>query len=64
MFAHIGAAGPEHSVISSDLGQPFNPPVEDGLALMADRLLGAGFTEAEVRVMTVRNTRWLMGTTL
>jgi Family of unknown function (DUF6282) len=61
MFAHIRAAGVEHSVISSDLGQPFNPPVEDGLALMADRLLGAGFTEKEIGVMTVRNTRWLMG---
>lgn len=63
LFAHIRAARPEHSVISSDLGQPFNPPPEDGLALMADRLLGAGFTEEEVRVMTVRNTRWLMGAT-
>jgi hypothetical protein len=61
MFGNIRAAGPEHSVISSDLGQPFNPPVEDGIALMADRLLGAGFTEDEVRTMAVRNTRWLMG---
>lgn len=61
MFANIRAAGPEHSFIASDLGQPFNPPVEDGLALMADRLLASGFTEQEVSVMAVRNTRWLMG---
>ncbi|MCL2584800.1 MAG: DUF6282 family protein [Streptosporangiales bacterium] len=61
MFANIRAAGPERSFIASDLGQPFNPPVEDGLALMADRLLGAGFTEQEVSTMTVRNSRWLMG---
>lgn len=61
LFASIRGAGPEHSVISSDLGQPFNPPVEDGLALMADRLLAAGFTDAEVRAMIVRNTRRLMG---
>lgn len=61
LFANIRAAGPEHSVISSDLGQPFNPPVEDGLALMADRLLGAGFTEDQVRTMIVRNSRRLMG---
>lgn len=59
MFAHIRAAGPGHSVISSDLGQPFNPPVEDGLALMADRLLAAGFTEKDVSVMAVTNSRWL-----
>lgn len=49
----------EHSVLSSDLGQPFNPPVEDGLAIMADRLLAAGFTEDEVRVMAVDNSRRL-----
>jgi hypothetical protein len=58
---NIREVGPEHSVISSDLGQPFNPPVEDGLALCADRLLDAGFSEAEVRVMTVHNGRWLVG---
>ncbi|MEU4423034.1 DUF6282 family protein [Actinoplanes sp. NPDC024001] len=59
LFAAIRAVGPEHSVLSSDLGQPFNPPVEDGLALFADRLLAAGFTEHEVRTMAVTNTRLL-----
>ncbi len=57
LFEHIRAVGPEHSILSSDLGQPFNPPVEDGLALLADRLLAAGFTEDEVRTMAVTNTR-------
>ena len=33
-----------------DLGQVFNPPVEDGLAIMADRFLEAGFSEEEVRI--------------
>jgi hypothetical protein len=60
-FHNIRATGPRHSVLSSDLGQPFNPPVEDGLALCADRLLGAGFTDEEVRVMAVHNSRWLVG---
>ncbi|ROT31652.1 DUF6282 family protein [Micromonospora sp. HM5-17] len=59
LFANIRAVGPERSVLSSDLGQPFNPPVEDGLALFADRLLEAGFTEEEVRTMAVENSRWL-----
>ncbi|WP_433297167.1 DUF6282 family protein [Pseudonocardia sp. CA-142604] len=58
---NIRAVGPEHSVLSSDLGQPFNPPVEDGLALLADRLLAAGFTEDEIRLMAVHNSRWLAG---
>ena len=43
MLEHVRAVGPEHSVLSSDLGQPFNPPVEHGLALMADRFLADGF---------------------
>ncbi|TDD05101.1 cytosolic protein [Nonomuraea deserti] len=60
-LAGIAAAGPRHSVLSSDLGQPFNPPVEDGLALLADRLLAEGFTEEDVRTMAVRNSRWLAG---
>jgi hypothetical protein len=59
MFANIRAVGPEHSILSSDLGQPFNPPVEDGLALFADRLLAAGFTEDEVHTMAVRNSRFV-----
>jgi Family of unknown function (DUF6282) len=55
------AVGAERSIISSDLGQVQNPPVEDGLALMADKLLDAGFSEAEVRIMAVDNTRRLAG---
>jgi len=57
LFDNIRAAGVEHSILSSDLGQPFNPPVEDGIALFADKLLEAGFKEDEVRVMAVDNSR-------
>lgn len=59
LFEAIRAVGPQHSVLSTDLGQPQNPPVQDGLALFADRLLEAGFSEAEVRTMAVTNTRKL-----
>lgn len=55
------AVGAARTVLSSDLGQVQNPPVEDGLALMADRLLDAGFSEADVRTMAVDNTRLLAG---
>jgi hypothetical protein len=54
-------AGAQHSVLATDLGQVDNPPVEDGLALLADRLLDAGFGEDEVRTMAVANTRRLAG---
>ena len=60
-FEAIRATGPEHNVLSTDLGQVQNPPVEDGLALMADRLLEAGFSEQDVRTMAVDNTRRLAG---
>jgi hypothetical protein len=56
IFAKIRATGPEHSFLSTDLGQPTNPPIEDGLALMADQLLAAAFTEAEIYTMAVTNT--------
>jgi hypothetical protein len=61
LLDNIRAVGPEHSVLSSDLGQPFNPPVEDGLAIMADTLLEDGFSEKEIQVMTVANSRRVAG---
>jgi len=60
-FEAIRATGVAHNVLSTDLGQPANPPVEDGLALMADRLLEAGFSDDDVRTMAVVNTRRLAG---
>jgi Family of unknown function (DUF6282) len=61
LFTATRAVGAERTVWGSDLGQVFNPPVEDGLALMADRFLEAGFSEDEVRMMAVENTRRLAG---
>jgi Family of unknown function (DUF6282) len=57
----IRAVGAEQTVLSTDLGQIKNPPVEDGLPLMAARLLDAGFSEEEVRTMAVTNTRRVAG---
>jgi hypothetical protein len=59
VFAATRAVGPERTVWSTDLGQVFNPPVEDGLAIMADRFLAAGFDEEEIRTMAVENTRFV-----
>lgn len=58
---NIRTAGPRRSVLSTDLGQVFNPPVEDGMGLMVDRLLDAGFDEEEVHWMAVVNTRRVAG---
>ena len=56
LSANIRAVGPEHSFLSTDLGQPDNPPIEDGLPLLVDHLLTAGFSEKEVITMAVTNT--------
>jgi hypothetical protein len=58
---NIRACGPQHSVLSTDLGQVFNPAVEDGMGIMVDRLLDAGFNDEEVQVMAVANTRRVAG---
>ena len=63
MVANIRATGPAATIVTTDLGQPHNPPVEDGLALFADALLSAGFTEGEARRMIVDNSRLLAGDT-
>jgi hypothetical protein len=60
-FEATRAVGSEHTVWATDLGQRFNPPVENGLALMADRFLEAGFAEEEIRAMAVTNTRRIAG---
>ena len=54
-FANIRKAGVSRAVISTDLGQTINPPVAEGFAMFAQRLLDAGFTTDEVRMMAVTN---------
>jgi hypothetical protein len=54
-------SAPSNSVLSTDLGQMFKPPVEDGVGIMVDRLLAAGFDVQEVRTMAVTNTPRVAG---
>jgi hypothetical protein len=61
VFEATRAVGVERTVWATDLGQSANPPVEDGLALMADAFLAAGFTDEEIRTMAVANTRRVAG---
>ena len=57
----IRATGAASSVLSTDLGQVFNPPVQDGMGLMVDRLLAAGFRDDELHAMAVVNSRRVAG---
>jgi hypothetical protein len=59
MFDNIRKSGFRQSFVATDLGQPLNPAVENGFALMADRLLDAGFSEDEIQTMCVANTELL-----
>jgi hypothetical protein len=54
-FANIRHSGVSRTVISTDLGQTINPPVAEGFAMFAQRLLDAGFSAEEVRTMAVTN---------
>jgi hypothetical protein len=51
VFANIRATGVERSMLSTDLGQASNPPVAEGFAMYAQKLLDAGFTTAEINLM-------------
>src|SRR5712692_4551419 len=51
----IRKVGPTRCILSTYLGQTINPPVAEGFAMFAQRLLDAGFTVEEVRRMTVVN---------
>jgi hypothetical protein len=64
LFEATRAVGPERTVWATDLGQTANPPVEDGLALMADAFLAAGFDDEEIQTMAVANTRRVAGLAL
>ncbi len=55
------AVGVENVVLSSDLGQPMNPLHTDGLVGFIGKLLGAGFTQADIDKMTKSNPARLLG---
>jgi hypothetical protein len=61
-FANIRRTGVARSLVSTDLGQTINPPVAEGFAMFAQRLLDAGFSTDDVRTMAVTNpTRLVEG---
>jgi hypothetical protein len=60
-FANIRQTGVERTLISTDLGQTINPPVAEGFAMFAQKLLDAGFSVEEVRTMAVTNAARLVG---
>lgn len=54
-FDSVRKVGPERIILSTDLGQTINPPVSEGFAMFAQKMLDAGFNGADVRRMCVTN---------
>jgi hypothetical protein len=59
-FDSVRKVGPERVVLSTDLGQTINPPVSEGFAMFAQKMLDAGFRAADVRRMCVTNPSALL----
>jgi hypothetical protein len=57
----IRAVGPDHCILSSDMGQPANPVHPDGLMQFFDGLKKAGITDDELHIMSARNPALLLG---
>lgn len=60
MCDQIGQVGPEHVLLSSDLGQAANGSVVSGFARLLDRMQRAGLSEKEIRRMVVDNPKRLL----
>jgi len=60
VFANIRRAGVERAMLSTDLGQATNPPVAEGFAMFAQKLLDAGFTAPEINRMAATIPRGLI----
>ena len=57
----IRAVGPEHCILSSDMGQPANPLHPDGLLIFFAGLQKEGITPAEIAQMSKTNPAHLLG---
>jgi hypothetical protein len=59
----IRAVGADHCIISTDLGQYYNPPPVEGMRMFIATLLKYGVTESEIEVMAKTNPSKLLGLT-
>jgi hypothetical protein len=59
--ANIRGVGASTTILATDLGQTFNPHVDEGLGMYVGKMLDAGFTEREVEGMVRRNPDQVLG---
>jgi hypothetical protein len=58
---NIKAIGPEHCIISTDMGQPQNPTPVEGMRLFIATLLHHGLTQKEIELLVKVNPARLLG---
>jgi hypothetical protein len=59
--AAIRAVGPDHVILSTDLGQPGNPLHPDGLEALTEGLAKQGFSQEALDLMTKTNPAKVLG---
>ncbi len=57
----IRSVGPDHVILSSDLGQPGNPLHPDGFAALIASVRAQGFSQRDLDMMTKENPAKLLG---
>jgi hypothetical protein len=60
-LTNIETVGPSSTIVATDLGQTTNPGLQEGFEIFIDKLLDAGFSEAQVKTMTQHNAAALLG---
>ncbi|MFQ5827417.1 MAG: hypothetical protein ACE5IA_08685, partial [Dehalococcoidia bacterium] len=57
----IKAVGAEHCILSTDMGQWYNPIAPEGFRMTLATLLQGGLSQGELEVMAKRNPAELLG---
>ncbi len=55
VYEQIHSVGPNHCILSSDLGQPAGPYPDEGMQIFVRNLLDNGFSTGDIRTMMVDN---------
>lgn len=61
MAEAIRVVGAEHCILSTDLGQVYNPAPAEGMRMMIGYMLKCGLTEEEIELMVKTNPAKLLG---
>ncbi len=57
----VKAISAEHSIMSTDLGQAYNPPAPEGMRMFIATLLRKGLNAEQVEIMVKKNPQKLLG---